>query len=91
MLIGNKSDLKHNRSVRTEEARTYAEQNSLMYLETSALDNTNVELALTSTVKDIIKNLSSIQPISDSVVSVASKGISLDTNNTPAPASGCNC
>ncbi|CAB1322537.1 unnamed protein product, partial [Coregonus sp. 'balchen'] len=43
MLVGNKSDLRHLRAVPTDEARTFAEKNGLSFLETSALDSTNVE------------------------------------------------
>ena len=45
MLVGNKSDLRHLRAVPTEEARAFAEQNNLSFIETSALDSTNVETA----------------------------------------------
>ena len=44
-LIGNKSDLAHNRSVPTEEARNFAKENQLLFTETSALENDNVEKA----------------------------------------------
>jgi small GTP-binding protein len=45
MLVGNKSDLRHLRAVPTEEAKAYAEKNGLSFIETSALDSTNVETA----------------------------------------------
>ena len=45
MLVGNKSDLKHLRAVKTEEASAFAEKNGLAFLETSALDSCNVEIA----------------------------------------------
>ena len=45
MLVGNKSDLRHLRAVPTEEARAFAETNNLSFIETSALDSTNVETA----------------------------------------------
>lgn len=45
MLVGNKSDLRHLRSVPTEEAKGFAEKNTLSFIETSALDSTNVETA----------------------------------------------
>ena len=43
--MGNKSDLRHLRSVPTDEARAFAEKHSLSFIETSALDCTNVETA----------------------------------------------
>ncbi|ROT68514.1 zinc transporter ZIP1, partial [Penaeus vannamei] len=45
MLVGNKSDLRHLRSVPTEEAKAFAEKEGLSFIETSALDSTNVETA----------------------------------------------
>ena len=45
MLVGNKSDLRHLRAVPSEEARAFAEKNGLSFIETSALDSTNVEAA----------------------------------------------
>ncbi|XP_075015846.1 ras-related protein Rab-11A isoform X2 [Calonectris borealis] len=45
MLVGNKSDLRHLRAVPTDEARAFAEKNGLSFIETSALDSTNVEAA----------------------------------------------
>lgn len=58
MLVGNKSDLRHRRTVPTEEAMTFAENNSLAFIETSALDSTGVEEAfrqiLTGTTAPIL-------------------------------------
>eukprot|EP00124_Ichthyophonus_hoferi_P002778 Ihof_evm5s205 gene=Ihof_evmTU5s205 len=51
MLVGNKSDLKHLRSVPEEDARTYAEQEGLRFIETSALEATNVEDAFVNTLQ----------------------------------------
>ena len=45
MLVGNKSDLRHLRAVPTDDAKSYAEQRNLSFIETSALDSTNVEQA----------------------------------------------
>ena len=45
MLVGNKCDLRHLRAVPTEEAKTFAEKNAIMFIETCALDSTNVETA----------------------------------------------
>lgn len=59
MLVGNKSDLRHLRAVPTDEAKTFAERNGLSFIETSALDSTNVETAfqniLTGTKAILIK------------------------------------
>ena len=44
-VTGNKSDLRHLRAVPTDEAKAFAERNTLSFIETSALDSTNVETA----------------------------------------------
>ena len=43
--VGNKSDLRHLRAVPTDESKAFAEKNNLSFIETSALDSTNVETA----------------------------------------------
>ncbi|XP_008852015.1 ras-related protein Rab-25 isoform X1 [Nannospalax galili] len=58
MLVGNKSDLSQAREVPTEEARMFAENNGLLFLETSALDSTNVELAFETVLKEIFAKVS---------------------------------
>ena len=45
MLVGNKSDLRHLRTVSTEEAKQFAEENEIAFIETSALDAHGVETA----------------------------------------------
>jgi small GTP-binding protein len=59
MLVGNKSDLRHLRAVPTDEAKVYAEKNGLSFIETSALDSTNVEAAFTNILTAIYKTVSS--------------------------------
>ena len=43
VLIGNKSDLRQFRSVKTEQGQEYASRNSMIFLATSAMDSTNIE------------------------------------------------
>ncbi|XP_073423224.1 ras-related protein Rab-25 [Dendrobates tinctorius] len=58
MLVGNKSDLADEaREVPTEEAKMYADSNGLSFMETSALDSTNVELAFETILRDIYKRV----------------------------------
>uniref|UniRef100_A0AAY5K2D2 small monomeric GTPase n=1 Tax=Esox lucius TaxID=8010 RepID=A0AAY5K2D2_ESOLU len=63
MLVGNKSDLRHLRAVPTDEARAFAEKHGLSFLETSALDSSNVELAF-QTILTAIYNIVSQRQIS---------------------------
>ncbi|KAJ1081126.1 hypothetical protein NDU88_001310 [Pleurodeles waltl] len=72
MLVGNKTDLTDSaREVPSEEAKMYAENNGLLFIETSALDSTNVELAfetiLTDIYRKVSKNKSSLIPKENSV------------------------
>jgi Ras-related protein Rab-11A len=53
LLIGNKSDLEDQRKVSQEEAKSKAEQYSIAYMETSALQSTNIEKAFNTMMEDI--------------------------------------
>ncbi|MBN3318778.1 RB11A protein, partial [Atractosteus spatula] len=61
MLVGNKSDLRHLRAVPTDEARAFAEKNGLSFIETSALDSTNVETAFQTILTEIYRIVSQKQ------------------------------
>ena len=53
MLIGNKCDLGSLRAVPTEDAQEFAERENLYFMETSALEATNVESAFLNALKEI--------------------------------------
>ncbi|KAJ4714479.1 Ras-related protein like [Melia azedarach] len=53
ILIGNKSDLENQRAVPTEDAKEFAEKEGLFFLETSALEATNVENAFMTVLTEI--------------------------------------
>ncbi|KDQ18553.1 hypothetical protein BOTBODRAFT_28943 [Botryobasidium botryosum FD-172 SS1] len=57
-LVGNKSDLKHLRSVPTEEAKNFSTENGLSFIETSAMDASNVEAAFQNILTDIYRIVS---------------------------------
>ncbi|KAF8690649.1 hypothetical protein HU200_041021 [Digitaria exilis] len=58
MLIGNKIDLRHLRSVAVEDAASFAESEGLFFIETSALDATNVEKAFQTVLAEIYRVIS---------------------------------
>lgn len=58
VLVGNKSDLEDQRKVTRDEATALAAQLNLSYMETSALNATNVEQAFTLLVTSIYKRKS---------------------------------
>ncbi|KAF8626365.1 hypothetical protein AX15_005016 [Amanita polypyramis BW_CC] len=85
MLVGNKSDLKHLRAVPTDEAKAFSTEQGLSFIETSALDASNVEGAFLTILTDIFRIVSSrtlesssnsIEPPKDSI----SVGPSVDPN-----------
>ncbi|KAF9607926.1 hypothetical protein IFM89_003740 [Coptis chinensis] len=53
ILIGNKSDLENQRAVPTEDAKEFAQKEGLFFLETSALEATNVENAFSTILTEI--------------------------------------
>jgi len=86
MLVGNKSDLKHLRAVPTDEAKAFSTENGLSFIETSALDASNVESAFQTILTDIYRivsakslesSTSNIEPPKESI----SVGVSQDNNN----------
>ncbi|CAJ0603591.1 unnamed protein product [Cylicocyclus nassatus] len=55
MLVGNKSDLRNLREVSSDVAKKFAEENNLTFIETSALDSSNVEKAFTQVLTKIYR------------------------------------
>ncbi|KAM0188045.1 hypothetical protein ACHAPA_009737 [Fusarium lateritium] len=55
MLVGNKTDLKLRRVVRTEEGRRFAAENKTLFIETSALDKSQVDKAFLKLLNGIYK------------------------------------
>lgn len=53
ILIGNKTDLEDQRTVPTEDAKEFAQKEGLFFLETSALDATNVEESFSTLLSEI--------------------------------------
>ncbi|KAM4581520.1 ras-related protein Rab-25b isoform 1-T1 [Odontesthes bonariensis] len=71
MLVGNKTDLESERSVPIEEAKDFAEKKGLLFLETSALESTNVEAAFNSVLAEIHKKVSSKEVVRGSIKAVS--------------------
>lgn len=74
MLVGNKTDLKHLRAVATEDAHKFAEAEGLSYIETSALEATNVEEAFQLILGDIYRAISK-KPVASDDAAAAGGGI----------------
>ncbi|KIK23663.1 hypothetical protein PISMIDRAFT_100096 [Pisolithus microcarpus 441] len=91
MLVGNKSDLKHLRAVPTEEATNFATQNELSFIETSALDASNVDSAFQTILTDIYRIVSSktLDQSGDSVKAPTSDTIPVAIDSSAPAKSGC--
>ncbi|KAL4309337.1 hypothetical protein GQ457_01G034340 [Hibiscus cannabinus] len=66
MLVGNKCDLEDSREVGLDEGKRLAESEELFFIETSALDSTNVETAFEMVIREIYNNVSRKVLCSDS-------------------------
>ncbi|KAF3902045.1 hypothetical protein AA313_de0208139 [Arthrobotrys entomopaga] len=94
MLVGNKSDLRHLRAVTTDEAKAFAAENHLSFIETSALESSNVELAF----QNILTGNTAIQnnhlcihtntnpPLE--IYRIVSSKVIMDQSDAPAPIPG---
>lgn len=58
MLVGNKCDLENIREVSIEEGKSFAEAEGLFFMETSALESTNVQTAFEIVIREIYNNIS---------------------------------
>ncbi|KAL7130425.1 hypothetical protein ABFS83_13G133300 [Erythranthe nasuta] len=58
ILVGNKTDLRDAREVRISEGKALAEAQGLFFIETSALDSSNVGVAFQTVVREIFNILS---------------------------------
>lgn len=55
MLVGNKTDLSSLKAVPTEDAKEFAQAENLFFMETSALQSTNVETAFHKVLTEIYR------------------------------------
>lgn len=85
MLVGNKIDLESERSVPTEEAKDFAEKNGLLFLETSALESTNVEAAFNSVLTEIHKAVGSKEVVGSSISAVSLKSSKAENTEENKP------
>ncbi|XP_072969230.1 ras-related protein RABA2a [Typha angustifolia] len=94
MLIGNKTDLKHLQAVASEDAQSFAEKEGLSFIETSALESTNVEKSFQMILAEIYRISSKKSIASEDTGSGATGGIKegksitvsgTEANNTRKP------
>jgi len=63
-LVGNKTDLKHLRSVQAESAAEFSSIEGLSFVETSACESTNVDVAFKKNLTDVYHIISKVIPLS---------------------------
>ncbi|KAK9056623.1 hypothetical protein SSX86_023985 [Deinandra increscens subsp. villosa] len=86
MLVGNKSDVRHSVMVSSEVGKSFAEKESLCFVETSALRATNVEKAFTELVERLYRDQVSRKKDMEAHETMAlSRSVSISSgNNEPA-------
>lgn len=81
MLVGNKSDLRHLVAVSTEDGKSFAERESLYFMETSALEATNVDNAFAEVLTQIFHIVSKkTMEANNDAVAVPSQGEKIDVS-----------
>ncbi|KAF8961781.1 Ras- protein Rab-11A [Entomortierella lignicola] len=93
MLVGNKSDLRHLRAVPTDEAKQFAAENGLSFIETSALDSSNVELSFQRILTEIYRIVSNkaLENSGDVIRPTGGETINVTPNSGDANAAGKCC
>ncbi|KAK2975166.1 hypothetical protein RJ640_017379 [Escallonia rubra] len=94
MLIGNKSDLRHLVAVSTEDGKSFAERESLYFMETSALEATNVDSAFAEVLTQIYRIVSkkAMETAEDGAASaIPSKGEKIDVGKDVSAMKSVGC
>ncbi|KAJ2000944.1 Rab GTPase ypt31 [Coemansia thaxteri] len=93
MLVGNKSDLRHLRAVPTDEAKQFATENGLFFIETSALDSSNVEQSFQLILTEIYRIVSNkaIESSQDNVLPGAGAQIIVPSADDHTKSAGGCC
>lgn len=94
MLVGNKSDLRHLTAVSTDDGKSFAERESLYFMETSALEATNVDNAFSEVLTQIypIVSKKAIEANNDAnATSVPSKGEKIDVSKDVSAVQKTGC
>jgi len=85
MLVGNKCDLRHLREVETRIAAEYAKSKGMAFIETSALDSTNVENAFQQIVKEIYNTFQKNKTPNGESAKAIGEGERIVIGQTPKP------
>jgi small GTP-binding protein len=94
MLVGNKCDLQELRAVSTDEGVGFAKTENLLFIETSALDATNVQESFKRLITEIVHKLSKTDLGTPKGPGAApsgqiQQGVSIATPTSEEPKGGC--
>jgi Ras-related protein Rab-11A len=90
MLVGNKLDLDFRRQVTKDEAVAYSKANSLSFIETSALDSTNVKKAFEKIIGEIYRTQKTVLENGGASTQLSSS-VPLKNPGSDQPARPCSC
>lgn len=94
MMVGNKSDLNHLRSVPEEDGQAFSEKEGLSFLETSALEAVNVEKAFHTILSEIHQTVSKKALAAQESASAngrSMQGTTINVAESSAPTKGSCC
>ena len=81
ILLGNKNDLEDERQVKSEEGEMFAKNNDMAFMETSALNGTNIDIAFKTLVEEVynkchkeFESLTNVEIMKGSVINLEEKG-----------------
>jgi small GTP-binding protein len=90
MLVGNKSDLRQQRQVSTEEAKAFSQRNKVAFMETSALDASNVDAAFNELIGAVFQRTT--RPLTDGAPAPATEKpgerSTISLTDPPKPSTG---
>nr|GLL28884.1 ras-related protein RABA1f-like [Ipomoea trifida] len=92
MLVGNKADLRHLRAVTTPTAQAFAERENTFFIETSALEALNVEMAFTEVLTQIyrITSRKALDIGDDPMALPRGKAINIGESSNPSGGGCCS-
>ncbi|XP_033121305.1 ras-related protein Rab-10-like [Anneissia japonica] len=80
MLLGNKCDMDDKRMVSKERGESFARENGMKFMETSAKTNINVETAFMTLAEDILKKYPVSVSVSNNIQALTYVGLAQDRN-----------
>eukprot|EP01116_Phalansterium_solitarium_P003952 TRINITY_DN1479_c1_g1_i1.p2 TRINITY_DN1479_c1_g1~~TRINITY_DN1479_c1_g1_i1.p2 ORF type:complete len:201 (-),score=77.84 TRINITY_DN1479_c1_g1_i1:388-990(-) len=86
MLLGNKSDLEHKRAITYEEGKKFAQDNGLIFMETSAKTAANVDEAFLETARQIYNKVKAGSDMEPAKPKPAKTPV-----DAQQPSGGCGC